>query len=260
MSGQLNCSNCLKYGHIFKNCRMPISSYGIICFRINDAGELEFLMICRAHSFGFIDFIKGNYSISNLEHLQSIIDEMSINEKDSLLTDTYENLKNNLWKTTISVEKYTSDELLNKLKFENIRDTFLLKELIESSKTSWNEPEYEFPKGRRSGLERELEIAIREFEEETGYSKDMINIVNNIAPFEEFLIGSNYKFYKYKYYLAHMNNNINILDKYQTSEVSSIEWKTLDNCLESIRPNALEKKQVIKNVYKLLTELTIINL
>jgi len=237
---------------------MPITSFGIICFRINESRELEFLMICRAHSFGFIDFIKGNYSISNLKHLQSIIDEMSIHEKNSLLTESYEVLKNMLWKTAIKLENYTSEDLSNKIKFENIKDN-ILKELIENSKTEWDEPEYEFPKGRRSGQERELDIAVREFEEETGYSRDMIKVINNIAPFEEFLIGSNYKFYKHKYYLAYINNNINIMDKYQNSEVSKIEWKTIDNCLESIRPNALEKKQVIKNIHKLITKLTIVS-
>jgi hypothetical protein len=44
------------------------------------------------------------------------------------------------------------------------------------------------------------------------------------------------------------------LYNYQQSEVSKIEWKSLDECLESIRPYNLEKKQLIINIDKVLQE------
>lgn len=44
------------------------------------------------------------------------------------------------------------------------------------------------------------------------------------------------------------------LYNYQQSEVSKIEWKSLDECLESIRPYNLEKKQLIININKVLQE------
>jgi hypothetical protein len=42
------------------------------------------------------------------------------------------------------------------------------------------------------------------------------------------------------------NNN------FQRSEVSKMEWKTLNECLECIRPYNLEKKRLIENVYECL--------
>jgi hypothetical protein len=39
-------------------------------------------MIRRKNSFGYIDFIKGQYSENNLEYLQKLFDEMSIEEKE----------------------------------------------------------------------------------------------------------------------------------------------------------------------------------
>ena len=110
------------------------------------------------------------------------------------------------------------------------------------------------PKGRRNFQEKDLECALREFEEETGYSSKYVTIIDNMLPFEEIFIGSNYKSYKHKYFLAYMNETIDILHNYQKSEVSKIEWKTVDECLESIRPYNLEKKQLITNINKILQE------
>ena len=44
------------------------------------------------------------------------------------------------------------------------------------------------------------------------------------------------------------------MQNYQKSEVSKIEWKTIDECLQSIRPYHLEKKKIITNIYSLLQE------
>ena len=63
-------------------------------------------------------------------------------------------------------------------------------------------------------------------------------------PIEEIFIGSNHKSYKHKYFLAYTDHIFDSLDKYQETEVSKLEWKTLDECLECIRPYNLEKKQL----------------
>ena len=287
------CNNCLKYGHYCKYCKMPITSYGIILFRkrkekypknnITDnyaevdikndcSGDFtnynynyEYLMIRRKDTFGYIDFIRGNYSLKNISHLQTIIDEMSIDEKNKLLNNSYEYLRNEMWQTNITPDKYNSEEQFSKLKFENLKNDGILEELINNSKTNWNEPEWEFPKGRKNINETELETAIREFEEETGYLKKNINIVENITPYEEVFIGSNFKLYKHKYYLAYIDNiyslnadnENNILDNFQTTEVSKIEWKNINECINSIRPFAVEKKNIIMNVDNLLNEFEI---
>jgi hypothetical protein len=51
-----------------------------------------------------------------------------------------------------------------------------------------------------------------------------------------------------------MNNIENNLQGYQKSEVSKLEWKTIDECLSSIRHYNLEKKQLIININKVLQE------
>ena len=98
---------------------------------------------------------------------------------------------------------------------------------------------------------------MREFEEETGCSRDNIRIVENILPFEEIFIGSNHKSYKHKYFLAYLNENALEEDpftNYQKSEVSKIEWKTYEECISSIRPYHLEKKTMIEHIFRVLQE------
>ena len=48
--------------------------------------------------------------------------------------------------------------------------------------------------------------------------------------------------------------NSNLLENYQATEVSKLDWKTLEECLEAIRPYNFEKIQLILNINKVLQE------
>jgi 8-oxo-dGTP pyrophosphatase MutT (NUDIX family) len=262
MSKNINiCNNCGKQGHMFHQCKLPITSYGIITFRSTSDG-LQFLMIRRKDSFGYIDFIRGKYSPYNLKQLLNIIDEMSINEKKRILELPFDTLWLEMW-GEISIQ-FKSEETVSKKKFELLKEgitisdkVYTLKDIIGMSKTAWKETEWEFPKGRRNQKEKDLDCALREFEEETGISRNKLVVVENIFPFEEIFIGSNHKSYKHKYFLALMDSSDSIIDplnNFQITEVSKLEWKPIDKCLESIRPYNLEKKELIININKVLQE------
>ena len=253
------CNNCAKQGHLFHQCKLPIISYGIILFRSSKKG-LQYLMIRRKDSFGFIDFIRGKYACHNIEQIQKCVDEMSLFEKNKLINEPFEQLWNVLWGENNDIQ-YRGEESASSKKFEIISNgvdidgkKITLKDIINNSHTQWLETEWEFPKGRRNSQEKDLECAIREFEEETGYLSKDITIIDNLLPFEEIFIGSNHKSYKHKYYLAYMNETIDSLHNFQKTEVSKLEWKTLDECLHSMRPYNLEKKQLIININKVLQE------
>jgi len=255
------CNNCGKPGHLFHQCKLPITSYGIIVFRHSDKG-LQFLMIRRKDSFGYIDFIRGKYVCYNLDQIQQIINEMSKTEKDRIVNETFENLWKLMWGEA-NKNQYKSEENASMKKFEILKNGIMvndkkvyLSDIVENSNTNWPETEWEFPKGRRNFQEKDLDCALREFEEETGYLKKSVNVIENLLPFEETFIGSNHKCYKHKYYLAYMNEPVEhtSLENFQRSEVSKLEWKTIDECLECIRPYNLEKKQLISNINKVLLE------
>jgi len=255
------CNNCGKGGHLFHQCKLPITSYGIILFRPSEKGP-QYLMIRRKDSFGYIDFIRGKYLCNNIPQLTKYIDGMSMTEKTRIINESFETLWKTLWGTiNNNSSQYRNEEISSYKKFELLKnglyingEKITLEDIVKNSNTEWSETEWEFPKGRRNFQEKDIECALREFEEETGYSRNNIVVIENLLPFEEIFIGSNHKSYKHKYYLAYMNEIIDSLDNFQKNEVSKLKWMTIDECLEAIRPYHLEKKKLISNIDKILKE------
>ena len=260
-----NCNNCGKQGHMFIHCKMPIISYGLIVFKTTDEG-LKFLMIQRRHTFGYIDFVRGKYLINNVEYLHKLFNEMSISEKQDISTKSFETLWSDMWGTCPTSINFKGEELISQKKFYSLKtgvsineETITLDNLILNSTTNWEGPEWEFPKGRRNYQEKEIDCALREFEEETGYPMSDLNVIENLLSFDEIFIGSNHKSYKHKYFLAFMNSeDITIVPKYQITEVSDVKWLTLDKCLNLIRPYNIEKKKIITNVSNILTSYQVV--
>lgn len=253
------CNNCGKQGHIFHQCKLPITSYGIVLFRY-DEKKLQYLMIRRKDSFGYIDFLRGKYSPYNINQIQGMIDEMSISERQRIIAEPFEQLWKQMWGDT-SKSQYRNEEYASSKKIELLRsgvvvndERITLSDLISKSTTNWSETEWEFPKGRREPKEKDIECALREFEEETGLPQNKISVVENVLPFEEIFIGTNHKSYKHKYFLALLNDRAANLGNYQKNEVSKLDWKPIDDCLNSIRPYNLEKKRLISNINKVLQE------
>lgn len=327
------CNNCGKQGHNYTQCKIPITSYGVIAFRFNPIlGENEYLMVCRKNSFGFIDFMRGKYSIYNKQYICNMVKQMTTQEKMDLKTMNFDDLWRKLWNipSHISVnhicnysnkedlylrngnfknEEMTSKDKFNMLKIgiftpsssssyssssksnpfsrfygnnrisspifvpetnnysiRNIGDYYSISSIIDECEIyeKWEEPEWGFPKGRRNYQEKDYEASLREFTEETGYDSKLLRNIQNIIPFEENIIGSNYKSYKHKYYLMYIsytdsieNNNLNDLNRLnelKNTEISKVEWKTYDECLHCIRSYNAEKKRLIVNIHNCLTK------
>ena len=252
------CNNCGKKTHNYSSCIEPITSIGIICVRYNqESKEFEYLLICRKDTLGFIDFMRGKYSVTNKSHLQAIINEMTLAEKLKLLKNDFDKLWSDLWHNNYGI-KYRNEKLSSKVKFNNLNVgithndmTYTLESLIKESNTLWGEPEWEIPKGRRSYHERDIDTALREFEEETGIPKDNIHIVKNIIPYDEIFTGSNFKSYRQRYFVGILQQSSS-LDNYQKCEVSNIKWVPFSELSNTIRTYSLEKLKVLHNINKVL--------
>ena len=252
------CNNCGRSWHVYKQCRSPIISNGII--NINE--EKKFMMICRKKTLGYVDFLRGKYSTCSLAHIINLLDEMTLQEKQDLLSKPFAELWKDLWgvppdqgsETILATEKFT--HIMEGYIIEDTRIS--LESLIQSNTTTWIEPEWGFPKGRRNNYESDCMCALREYEEETGYDRKDLDLIKNIMPYEEVFIGSNYKSYKHKYFIARSKGSVPI-HPIQDSEVSKLQWFTYEEMLSKIRPYNTERKQLVALVYSMLDEYITIN-
>jgi len=254
------CNNCGKKGHFFHQCRMPIMSNGIIAFRTvqeNDHNRYEYLMIRRKDTLGYLDFLRGKYSLYQKSYIMNMIKQMTSAEKD-ILRKKSEHVKSRM---TNPSQKDKLTTLIMGIHHAN-GDTYDLLSLLNESDHNyevWTEPEWGFPKGRRNPNELDYECAVREFTEETGYSKCYLQDLSNLIPVQEVFTGSNYYSYKHKYYIMYMDpSHKDSQNTFQSSEVSGMEWKTLEQCLESIRPYNLEKRKMIQHVDRCLKQVSIV--
>jgi hypothetical protein len=79
--------------------------------------------------------------------------------------------------------------------------------------------------------------------------------VQNILPYEEIFTGSNYKSYKHKYYLMYMSfADSQKTYQYDTTEVSKMEWKTYDECVECIRDYNKEKIKLLSRIHNTISK------
>lgn len=262
------CNNCGKTGHMFHQCKMPITSIGIIVYRRNVEleNQIEYLMICRKDTLGFIDFMRGKYSVYNKDYIINMVKQMTVDERTRLLKDDFNELWKSIWGNKEISNQYKMEEIVSKDKFNSLRlgivnktDFYNLSSIVEACENdeTWTEPEWGFPKGRRNFQEKDIECALREFQEETGFSK--IKFIENLLPYEEIFTGSNYKSYKHKYFIAYMQyENTLTMGDFEKSEVSNMCWKNYIDCVELIRPYNLEKKRMLSIIHAAITQYKIL--
>jgi len=275
------CTNCGQYGHYLKNCLTPVTSFGCIVLKLpngfdqakellkNDNSisgfetimkDMKYLMIQRKDSLGFIEIIRGKYKLSDIDYIKYHIAAMTKSEQQKLLNNDFEVLWNNLW--GIPKEQslnYKNDKEAAKEKFEKLKngiDTISLEELIKEVQTQWDTPEWGFPKGRRDPRESEYDCALRELKEETSISEKDILFIQNLEPLSETFFGSNHIHYCHKYFIFIYNSDKDVIyDKknaHMLQEIGDIGWYSLEECLEKIRSDNIEKKEVLLRASSLL--------
>ena len=286
------CANCGEKGHIYKECKGPITSFGIIAFKVVESREdemndlntnlrkilsetsnsfrtysdlfvkkypsLKFLLIQRKDTMGYIDFVRGKYpenEIDKINMLNTYLREMTVSERQCLLTKTFDELWDNLWVNHDS-KCYKKEYDQAKRKFNQIDIPFLMSQ----TSSNWTFQEFGLPKGRRNMREQNITCAEREFCEETGYSKGDYLFLHNYPTIQEEFTGTNGVKYRHVYYVVKMKKNsttpkVDKNNKLQLGEVQNIGWFTFDQCMNIVRPYDIEKKKVLERVNNDLLEM-----
>lgn len=239
----IQCINCGEIGHVYKMCKQPITSYGIMCFRKNEEGKrdddssssssnndaLEVLLVQRKDTFAYVEFMRGMYDIKDTLYISFLLMNMTRKEKASLLSKEFNENWKGLWgckprHSTAFIREYHDSSA----KFEHIKDN--IKMLMQHDlDIIRSDPglEWGVPKGRRCINESDVACAIREFHEETGISLRDIELHDHVDPLEEQFTGTNGVVYRYKYYLANLSNlkhDIEVSIALAAMEINDAKW------------------------------------
>lgn len=263
-----HCTNCGLHGHIFRNCLAPVTSYGIIAVRYVDNitnmfsrsnitnfnDNIEYLLIQRKDSLSFVEFIRGKYNADDDEYIGRLFRGMTKEEQGLIRTKTFDELWKGVWGESSGVRSHKNDYDNSEKKFGQIHEK--IGQLLDKNPTKWSEPEWGFPKGRRNPHETDMACAIREFQEETALRRQDFILIQNTQPISETFFGSNQVHYCHKYYIALCHKEIevmmNMTNPHMAREIGAIKWCSLDEALTRIRPDNVEKREILLKAGKIL--------
>ena len=267
----LHCTNCGLSGHMFRNCMLPVTSYGIIAVRYqhdiaskalfstsatpsNGNDSIQFLLIRRKDSLSFVEFIRGKYQLHEDTYLCRLLNGMTQREQHLILTKSFPELWYEVWGDSTSMRSHKNDYEISERRYQQIAER--LPHLLHENPSKWVEPEWGFPKGRRNPYETDLGCAIREFQEETALTSHDYDILHNTHCISETFFGSNQIHYCHKYYIAVCQPTTEVTMRrdnlHMIREVGNIMWCSLEEAIARIRPDNVEKREILLKAGKIM--------
>lgn len=252
------CNNCGEKGHVFKSCKHPIISCGIILIRgpfeplklPENPKTIGVLMVKRKDSMAYMEFIRGKYDVANPSYIGTLLKNMTSSEHVLIVNEEFDTLWTRLWgegRDTRSNE------------FEMSKDKYYRidrKQLVLDNPTTYTQPEWGIPKGRREKGETDLECAIREFGEECNIPESAYTVQNSVVLSETFK-GTNNIEYRHTYFVATLKssasiNTVQSLTCIQKREISEVSWKSISQCKTSTRPHYTERIKIFEELERII--------
>jgi len=271
----VSCANCGGVGHIYKNCNYPITSFGIICYRLRlDENTQyvypEYLMVQRKDSLNFVEFIRGKYSLKKRMYIMKMFLNMTEEERMEIKNHDFPYIWMKLWKVN-NCHHFETEYKESKAKFDQIKKGYYLETdnpkdvirfdldyILSNTISTIYESEWGFPKGKRNINETDIDCAIREFIEETSMRVKYLKIQNR-KPMEEVFTGTNQVRYKHVYYIGTCSSiddkivfHSNIQKKVDIDEIKHVRWLRYTECMNLIRPQNVERRELFKRVNDLI--------
>lgn len=212
--------------------------------------EIKYLL---NNSFDNIWYEMWNGKYSNLplnENNFYIADANTILLNGTIDTELEKNFNNLSTKDKfIYVKIHLKDYLISKKKFEFVKFTKIIEFLFPSIVVKYEEAEWGFPKGRRNIYEKNMDCALREFEEETGIQGTTIKMMDRIYPLNELLTGTNNINYKHIYYLSFSQQlELHLTQQSQIMEIGAIGWFNYNEAIKLIRPYHINRIKILDDI------------
>ena len=270
------CTNCGGQGHAFRQCIAPVTSYGVIMVRpqpgfdiatalANNPGlvtgmenqPLQFLLIQRRDSLGFIELMRGRYKVTDIDYIRLHLGGITEEERNKYRAGPFEELWSGMWGLDHS-HLYKNEYEIAKAKWEQIHTgvtdvdgkMWTIDDIIASIQVPPPPtPEWGSPKGRRDSQESDYVCAMREMYEETGVRESQVMPIKNLEPLIESFFGSNHVHYCHKYYIVWVPAEVKVeFDKendHMRREIGDLQWFSLSEALKHLREENIEKREVL---------------
>ena len=279
------CTNCGGSGHVFRTCIAPVTSYGVIMVRaqagfniaealsINSGlvtgmenQALEFLLIQRRDSLGFIELMRGKYKANDIDYIRLHLNNITQDERDKYLAGPFEDLWNSMWGLDHS-HLYKNEYEIVQAKWLQIHNgvvdangkTWKTEDIMKTLEPAPTTPEWGFPKGRRDAQESDYVCAMREMFEETGVKEKDVIPIQNLEPLVESFFGSNHVHYCHKYFVVWVPPEVKVefddTNDHMRKEIGDLRWFSLNEALAHLRPENIEKREVLLKAASLFRNL-----
>lgn len=125
--------------------------------------------------------------------------------------------------------------------FPRVREHFHLEALLDKLPCAHEEPEWDFPKGRKMPAESHWRAAIREFTEETGLDPSLLQPLPDPSSGEKLIwsdefTGTDQVLYKTVYFVCQWHGPVQQDLPVSSGEVSRVEWLTFPEARAALRP------------------------
>jgi len=277
----VQCANCGGRGHMYRMCDRPVSSFGVVCFRITPAGSLEYMLVQRKDSLAYVEFIRGKYSLMNCDYIVQMLTNMTRSEQDRLVScESFDCLWNEFWQSDTkrnfikeyeqSSHRFATLRAGYLARSDNPDSEFSLQKALDDSrrnKMPYEDTEFGFPKGRRNINEPDVNCACREFSEETGIPESDIELVldKDTQPFEETFWGTNNVRYRHTYFIARYIGNDDTSmgsnqavettpsNPVQMREIRALGWFDANGVMSRLRKHYTERRALFRQVHSMLS-------
>jgi 8-oxo-dGTP pyrophosphatase MutT (NUDIX family) len=206
---------------------------------VYDINDVEVLMVRRKDSMSFTEFVRGKYDPADQAYVLKLIGNMTKAEIVRLLNEPFDQIWSKMW-----TDRRDSELVAARERFHLVRP------LLLTAESPYNEAEWGFPKGRRMRCETDTTCAEREFWEETNTLRSAYIIVSGVQ-LEETFVGTNNIPYQHRYFVGLLVDPVDIHQKFtdmQRREISAIGWKTLSECMDLTRPHYIERRLVLEQL------------
>ena len=219
--------------------------------------KIQFALISRKHSVGFIEFVRGRYELDNVNGIMYLFRQMIQEEFEKIKNAaTSDDLWKDVWIHDSNNYRHIEEYKRSKDKFNNLKhgtECVNLEFYLTKVKPLWKIQEWGFPKGRKDVNEHDKACGEREFKEETGLKNEDFVILDSIEPFVENLVGTDGKNYRHIYYLAVVHNNdalnIDKNNSFQQEEIGDIGYYSYDDSIKLIRPYHSDRRKILTMIY-----------